>query len=159
MATLCAVAASIGAPVAVVLSQQGSGTARQRGMHVRVHETTSLITQHPQGPLVRFSESVTNTGTVPIYGFILGPARGTLKGVWENYAHPRPVICNVRSERGFWSSPVNAIGCGLPRGLKPGSSVTFDLSANFVTRAQAAATSYTRAKLTPQLTAREGYGF
>ncbi len=108
---------------------------------------------------------MTNAGTVPIYGFILGPLPATPQSVGNSFVLRRlhaqrgTMICNRRGKRSFSSGPFNYIGCGLPQGIRPGSSVVASIGAGFSTLAQAAASAGTRVKVTPQATAREAYGF
>lgn len=165
---LWALAAAIVSPeIALVLLPMGKYQPPvlqlQRGRHIRVGESVSQVTGGPANGndhFAVFKESVTNTGTVPIYGFTLQARQRTSDlGAFQ---HPS-VSCgvgDVRRAHVFRSlnGPVNGEFCIIARGLIPRYTVTIQLTAGYRTAAQAAASGRAGANLTA-LSTRQAVAF
>jgi hypothetical protein len=167
VAALCAVAAGIGAPVAAVLSQQGSQNSRKPGTHVKVQQTLSQFLADPVNTdrhAVVFTETVTNTGTTTVYGLLLKPGLHEAGGVHDNPPSLDCGVGDVSSARAFRSTITaphprfTGEHCGVPAGLAPGASVRFSYATLSPTAAQAAAYARAGAKVEP-LPLREASAF
>jgi hypothetical protein len=159
VAVLCALA---GSTTVAVLAQRSSAPLGRAGMHITVQQTATTV---PRAPLpksyialpsggVRFTERVTNTGTVPFFGLILKPKLSTHQSGGAD-GSPRSLTCrigNVTSAIAFLihtKGPSTGEECGITAGLQPGSSVTISYFAFTSSKAQAAASARAGAKVVP----------
>ncbi len=161
MATFCSgfATASAAALLAVVVATNLPGAARKpRASHGhtslqsrRFAVQSSVVQEPPQKHRhgVIFVETVTNTGSIPMYGFLVEPLTANpSSGRSLNVPWSPTVKCRVGNfARDFADStrgqtPNLGEGCSVQGGLRPGSSATLAFSTDFPTAGEAIASAH-----------------
>jgi hypothetical protein len=157
----CAVVAGLAAPVTAAVLNQGSQRQKGMGLSARATSPPSLF-QFPRNEVpgrpgythaVAFHERITNTGSAPVYGYVIRPLRTGPETVWTispmGPSGECPILDEPHSRLPLLR--INGVACTTHdgRGFRPGDSLRITVGTSFSTAAQAADSARAGVQVTP----------